>query len=248
MLGVKPHQRVRVKDFGSGQVLAHESLEPLPRPPAALTAPPQRDSPVSRDLLPERFKPRQISRNRMVVEIPTDDLFQPGPGFRNRLVHAPSQFRSDTTEFSCRALPHCPAEYRELAAFVDRTANMSESQKVERFRFPLPCPLPVFCREPPELNQARLVRVQFQSVVRHALPQLLQKPLGFLPVLKPKHEVVRISNDDYLAERILPAPLHHPSVEYVVQVDIRQQRRDHRPLRSTHLGLRPLPILGYPGL
>jgi hypothetical protein len=52
----------------------HEGLEPLPRPPAALTAPPQRAWPVSRDLLPERFEPRQISRNRMVVEIPTDDL------------------------------------------------------------------------------------------------------------------------------------------------------------------------------
>jgi hypothetical protein len=75
-----------VQNPGSGQIMAHKDLEPLPRPPVALTAPPQRESPVTRDLLPERFEPRQIPRNGVVIEVPTDDLLQPVPGFRNRLM------------------------------------------------------------------------------------------------------------------------------------------------------------------
>ena len=63
MFGVKPRHRIRVQDSGPGQIESHESLEPLPRPPAALTAPPQRESPVPRDLLPERFESWQIARN-----------------------------------------------------------------------------------------------------------------------------------------------------------------------------------------
>jgi hypothetical protein len=250
-----------MQNLGPGQVKGHKSLEPLPRPPAALTAPPQRESPVSRDLLPERFEPRQVSRNGMVIEVPTDDLLQPVPGFRNWLMPASAQFHSDTPEFCRHPLARRLTMHRELAAFVDRAADMLATgaderptlswltgplygdlsdkadhaasplvkpHKIERFRFPLPFPFPVFRREPPELNQACLVRVEFQPVVRQTLPQLLQKPLGLLPVLKPKHKVVRISNDDYIAECILPAPLHHPLVKYVVQIDIRQQRRDHR--------------------
>lgn len=150
---------------GSGQVMAHENLEPLPCPPVALTAPPQRESPVARDLPPECFEPRQISRNGVVVEVPTDDLFQPVPGFRNRLMHASAQFHADTPEFCRHPLAHRLAMHRELAAFVDRAADMGEAEKAKRFRFLPPFPFPVLCREPPELNQACFVRVEFQSVV-----------------------------------------------------------------------------------
>jgi hypothetical protein len=114
---------------------------------------------MPRDFPPERLKPRQISRNSMVVEVSTDDLFQPIPGFRNRSMHAPAQFHPDTPEFRRHPLAHCLTMYRELAAFMDRAAHMRESQKVKRFWFPLPCPLPVLRREAPELYQARLVRV-----------------------------------------------------------------------------------------
>lgn len=143
----------------------------------------------------------------MVIEVPADDLFQPVPCFRNRLMPAFAQFRSDTPKLCRHPLAHRLTMHRELALLWIVPQNMGEPQKIERFRFPLPFPCPVFHREPPELNQACLVRVKFQSVVRQPLPQLLQKPLGLLPVLEPKHKVVRISNDHYIAECILPAPL-----------------------------------------
>ena len=118
---------------GPGQIMSHESLEPLPRPPAALTAPPQRASPVPRDPLPERFESWQVARNCVIAEVSTDNLPQPVPSFRNRLVYAPAQFHSDTAEFGRHALPHRLAVYRELAPFMDRAANMCESQYADDF-------------------------------------------------------------------------------------------------------------------
>jgi hypothetical protein len=165
--------------------MIQQRREPFPRPKAALTAPPQREPPVPRDFLPERMEPRRITRHSMVLEVPTDDPFQPLPGVRNGLMHPPTQFHPDTPEFRPHPLAHRLTMHRELAAFMNRAANMREAQKIERLWFPLPFPLPVRRRETPELKQASLVRVQFQPLVRQALPQLLPKPLGLPPVLKP---------------------------------------------------------------
>src|ERR1700683_3461825 len=69
-----------------------------------------------------------------------------------------------------------------------------------------------------------------------------------MPVLKPQHKVVRVADDDYIASGRLFAPTHYPLVEYVMQIDVGKQRRDHRPLGSPYLRLRPLPVFGYSGL
>src|SRR5205085_10422936 len=53
--------------------------------------------------------------------------------------------------------------------------------------------------------------------------------------------------DDISARAFLP-PGFHPQVEYVVQVDICQQGRDHRALWRTHLRFRPYTVLGNSGL
>jgi hypothetical protein len=62
----------------------------------------------------------------MVVEVPADDLLQPVPGFRNRLMPASAQFRPDTPEFCRHPLAHRLTMHRELTAFVDRAADMGE--------------------------------------------------------------------------------------------------------------------------
>jgi hypothetical protein len=111
--------------------MVQQSLEPLPRPPAALTSPLQRESQVSRDLLPERFEPWQISQYCVVLVVSTDDLFQPGS--RHWHAHASAQFHSYYPEFCRHPLAHRLAMHRELAAFMDPTANMDEAQKIERF-------------------------------------------------------------------------------------------------------------------
>jgi hypothetical protein len=83
--------------------MVQQSLEPLPRPPAALTSPLQRESPVSRDLLPERLEPWQISQYCVVLVVSTDDLFQPGS--RHWHVHAAAQFTLTTRSFAAIRWP-----------------------------------------------------------------------------------------------------------------------------------------------
>jgi len=64
--------------------------------------------------------------------------------------------------------------------------------------------------------------VELHPIVRQPFPQLLQKPLRFLPVLKPEHKVVRVTDDNHIAAGELPAPLPDPLIEGVMQIDIRK--------------------------
>ena len=52
-------------------------------------------------------------------------------------------------------------------------------------------------------------------------------------ILKADHQIVGISHDDHVAPGLLPPPALSPKVEAVVQVDIGENRRDHRALAST---------------
>ena len=81
-----------MQDFWLRQVSMTEFLETLPRPSAALTAPPQRKQPVPRCFPPERAEPLQITRYSVVVEVSSHHLIQPVAGLLNRVVHAFTQF------------------------------------------------------------------------------------------------------------------------------------------------------------
>src|SRR5215469_12332535 len=53
------------------------------------------------------------------------------------------------------------------------------------------------------------------------------------------------ADDDDIARRFLPPPLVHPDVEDIMQVEICQDRRNHRPLRSPFLCLGPPSLLHH---
>ena len=65
-------------------------------------------------------------------------------------------------------------------------------------------------------------------------------------MLEPHHEVVGEAHDDHVAARVPPPPLVGPQVKDVVQVDVREQRRNRCPLRTSLLGRRPRPVLDDP--
>ena len=83
---------------------------------------------------------------------------------------------------------------------------------------------------------------------RQPLPQVAEEPLGIGMPLEADDGVVGIADDDDLDGRPALAPLVHPEVVDVVQVDVRQQRRDHRALRRALHPFRPRPLLHDPGL
>src|ERR1700730_7528472 len=58
----------------------------------------------------------------------------------------------------------------------------------------------------------------FQTRLHFSDRNLFKEQLGFVPVLKPQHSVIRVADDDYIARCLLPPPLVHPEVENVMQV------------------------------
>jgi hypothetical protein len=63
---------------------------------------------------------------------------------------------------------------------------MREAQEIERLRLAQAAACPVPGGVPPELDQPRLARVQFQPELREPAAQLVQEPVSVLPVLEPR--------------------------------------------------------------
>src|SRR3984957_11859314 len=125
---------------------------------------------------------------------------------------------------------------------------MREAKEVEGLPLAFSSSFPVLFGIPPELDPARLIRVQFQSELPQPFSQLLAKTVCVSSPLEAEDDVIRIAEDDYLTSGALLAPDVHPEIEHIVEIDIGKERRDHRPLRSTRLRVRPFPFLHHPCL
>jgi hypothetical protein len=102
-----------------------------------------------------------------------------------------------------------------------------ESQEIERFGFPFSSLLPVLFGKSPELNPARFVWVQFQPELSQPFPKLFQEAICIGPRLEPENIIIRVPDDNDIASRALLAPGFHPQVEYIMQIDVRKQGRNH---------------------
>ena len=83
--------RPGMKDARSGEPVVRQSLHPLKRHPVPLAASPERSSPKVTDVVAEGLQCPKIRRHRVVVEETGDDLRQPSPLFRDRLMPAMTQ-------------------------------------------------------------------------------------------------------------------------------------------------------------
>ena len=102
--------------------------------------------------------------------------------------------------------------------------------------------------EAPKLDQPRLALVQLQTKAREPLAKLGPEPLGLATILKAHHEVIREPRHDDIAASVPRTPLVDPQVEHVMEVNVREQRRNRRPLRRALQRLRPLPVFDDPRL
>jgi hypothetical protein len=120
-------------------------------------------------------------------------------------------------------------------------------RKLKVFRLSLSSPAPLLLRISPKLNQARLLRMNFQSKSAQPLPTLAQKPLCLFPSLEPNDEVVSKPYHNHIPARFDLSPLLDPQVERIVQVDVSQERTDPSPLNRPYLSLHSLAIFQYSG-
>ena len=137
----------------------------------------------------------------------------------------------------CRSTVKCP--FRVFAAAVRKT------QEVERLRFAVATISSILLRIAAKLDDSRFVGMQLEAEPRESLAQFRQKPLCFLTMLESRHEVVRKADEDYLSARLLPSPSLDPEVEYIVQIDVRQQRADTPALNRSYLTVYSLALLQH---
>jgi hypothetical protein len=101
---------------------------------------------------------------------------------------------------------------------------MREPEERECFRLSLPSLPTIRRRKAPELDQPCLLRMNLQPKLRQPLLKISQKPFGVRPLLKSGDEIVGVADHYHVALRDFLSPYLDPQVEYVVQVDVRQQR------------------------
>jgi hypothetical protein len=114
------------------------------------------------------------------------------------MMPSPSQFLGDRPQLGSLAVaPRLPFELEGAAPVA--AGDMGKAQEVEGARLAQSARLPAFRRIAAELEQARLVRVQAQTVLLQTLPQRRQKTLGLGLVLEADDHVIGITDDDHIA-------------------------------------------------
>ena len=67
--------------------------------------------------------------------------------------------------------------------------------------------------------------------------------MGVRLVLEADDDIIGIADDDHVARGLAPSPALRPEIEHVVQVDVGEQRRDHRSLPGSRLADPDGPVL-----
>src|SRR5882672_9137037 len=93
-----------MKDAGLWEEVVCQPFDPHPPCVILLAAPSKRASPEVADVEAEGGKRATVGRHRVVIEVPGDDLSQPFPLLRDRLMHAPSQLLFDFLELRPHAV------------------------------------------------------------------------------------------------------------------------------------------------
>ncbi len=212
--------------------------EPRPCRAVVVTAAPERAPPEPFDIAEKSGRSRAVGGHRVVGEAAPHDLCQP-PGLRQRPCSAAG---------SCRRLRSSSLISLSLA-FIRLRRVLRRSWNFPLRLFAQICVKPgkspenpgsPACQGPassaslggeaPELDE--LVRVQRQSLLLEASLQVRPKAPGIRPVLDSDDEIIGITHDDDIATGITTGvaltPLLCPAVQDMVQVDVREPRRDHR--------------------
>ena len=114
-----------------------------------------------------------VQRHSVIMEVSANQRLNVASLLVDRLMHPSPKFQIDLLQLLQHPLPHRLPNHRELSPLVGPAA-VRESEKVERFRFPLTTTISVLRRKSAELDQSRLLRVQLQSELAETFTQVAQ--------------------------------------------------------------------------
>ena len=87
-----------------------------------------------------------------------------------------------------------------------------------------------------------------QSKLHEPRAYCFEEPICIGLALKADDYIIGIAHDDHVAGGLVPSPAFSPQVQNVVQVDIRQERRNHRALPRPSVTDRYGSVFEYPRL
>ena len=231
-----------MRDADEGNPATDQFLHSRPVESGSLASASQRPIPVPVHFSTKCIDLAPVQGHRIVGGITAHHATQPRPLFGDRMVAPSGKLLFYFPEFRSLPLGHGSSSQLEPSCAVLPT-DVGEAQEVEGLWFPFSSTLPLLRCIRSEAQQPRLVRVQRQAKSGQSFSQLAPVPLSFLLVLKSQRNVVGIARHDDLAARMSLSPLLGPLIEDVVQIDVRQQARDRRPLWHSLCRLRPAPFL-----
>src|SRR3954452_21487773 len=208
-----------VKDPGLGERLVGYFQDPLPRRSVLLTAAPERTPPQADDMEPEGSECLDVGRHRVVGEVAGDDLLQPVPLFRDRLVQSPPHLLLDLLEL-CRHAVAAGFPMDPEVAPSRGAADEGETQESEGFRLAEAAPLAVAGRLTAQLHRPGPLRMARAREFLKPVTHHVEEPTGVGLVLKADDDIIRVSHNDHVAGGLSLSPAFSPEVERVVKIDI----------------------------
>jgi hypothetical protein len=140
-----------------------ELLHSLASPTRALAAASIRPQPLPGQTIHELFQARHVARNGMIIQPALNGSLQPPPGFRQRTMTAAMELLLDRSQRRSQPFGHAlPMDSKPPLASCDPTM-VCEAQEVKRFRATFTAMRSSFGRKAAELDQSRLLLVEFQT-------------------------------------------------------------------------------------
>src|SRR5215471_9552248 len=142
----------------------------------------------------------------MLLVIALNNLSDPSAGLTRAMMLPVLQLGLKGRELRNHPLLRRNAPNVKGPAAREPSTEMREPQKRKGLRFSLATPLAIPDGEPPELDQTRLVRMQFQTEPYQPFPKIPQEPLGIGSILKAHHKIIGIADDNDIAACVFLAP------------------------------------------
>ena len=212
-----------MKDTRRGKPAVGQFRHPIPREAVLLAAPPERSTPEVGQVMPERRKRPTICGYRIIGEMACNDLAQPVTLSWDSLVHSQPQLRLDFLEFRPHAVaPGLPLKLEGSPARF--TADEGEAHECEGLRSTDTAFLAIDRRAAAELDHAGLARMERQRERREPLAHRIEEATCVVLMLETGHQIIGVAHDDHVASGLLLSPAFGPQIEYVVQVDVAEER------------------------
>src|SRR5206468_4785766 len=172
----KAYPRIRMTDACMRKPPCNLALHPSPGQMTFLAAPFEHSPPDSSQCHAKVTDRHCIHRHSVVTHMAKQNRAHIGTHLGHGLMHTPTKLGLDSSKLRLPPRAHRLSKHRK-PSLARLSATVRESQEVKGLGLALTSALPVFFRMPAELNQARLLGMQFQPKTNQPFPKLTQEPL-----------------------------------------------------------------------